>query len=219
MRRIVSGLGRLAGKGTALWLAGCVAVFGLVSLHWPMVGDASYMHYVVFLMRHGMAPYRDIVEMNLPGSYMMESAVMTLLGPDSVGWRIYDFLLMGTAAAALMSLLKPRGRTAGIVAASLFLLVHGQDGVIMSGERDFAVSALALAAVALVFHAFRHAERSIALLVAAGVLLGVAMTIKPTTIPLDVCVVASIAFAARRRAGGGGQQQPWLRCWRDLSCR
>ena len=49
-----------------------VCIFAADSWRWPLVGDASLMHYVVFLMDHGASPYRDIAEMNMPGSYLAE---------------------------------------------------------------------------------------------------------------------------------------------------
>ena len=53
------------------WLVGCFLAFVLMSWSWPLTGDASLMHYVVFLMHHGKEPYRDIIDMNLPASYMV----------------------------------------------------------------------------------------------------------------------------------------------------
>ena len=77
-----------------LWLISCVVVFIACSWHWPLTSDASLMHYVVFLMRHGMQPYRNIIDMNLPGSYLMEGAAISAFGRDSIGCRLYDLTLL-----------------------------------------------------------------------------------------------------------------------------
>jgi len=145
------------------------------------------MHYVVFLMYHGMEPYRDIVEMNLPSSYMIEASVMGVLGSGSLGWRIYDLLLLAVSSVSMMVMLRRQGWLAGVLAAALFVLIHGRDGALMAGERDLAATALLLAAVAmlLVLHrrgaAWRFAGASALL---SGLATGVALTIKPPLLPL-----------------------------------
>ena len=48
----------------ALSVGACV----FFSRGWGIGQDSRLMHYVVFLMRHGFAPYRDIVDMNMPGT-------------------------------------------------------------------------------------------------------------------------------------------------------
>ena len=69
----------------------------LASRHWPLIGDASLMHYIVFLMHHGLTPYKDIADVNLPGTYALESAAMWLFGDGAAGWRVYDFALLVAA--------------------------------------------------------------------------------------------------------------------------
>ena len=58
------------------------------SLHWPLVGDASLMHYVVFLERQGLVPYRDIIDINMPGTYFVEAASMQCFGDGALGLRL-----------------------------------------------------------------------------------------------------------------------------------
>jgi len=103
----------------------------------------------------------------------------------------------------MITILRPHGRAAGIFAAVLFLLVHAQDGVIMTGERDFAVAVFLLAAVALLFYAIRRDRAGLASSLAIfgfGALAGFAITIKPTVIPLAVCLLLCALWMLRRRA-------------------
>lgn len=170
-----------------VWLIGCVVIFMIVSRHWPLTSDASLMHYVVFLMRHGMEPYRDIVDMNLPGSYIIEGTVMSVLGPGSVGWRLYDFALLALSSVSLLVILRPYGRLGGILAAALFILIHGRDGALMTGERDLAAAVFLQAAVAILFTLFRRSRDgrfADILSIFAGVSAGIALTIKPTLLLL-----------------------------------
>jgi hypothetical protein len=39
-----------------------VAVFALCTLHWRLVNDAAQIDYACYLMDHGMAPYKDLVD-------------------------------------------------------------------------------------------------------------------------------------------------------------
>jgi hypothetical protein len=189
--------------GVCLWLAALLAVFVVVSLHWPMVGDSVLMHYVVLLMQHGMKPYRDIVDMNLPGSYLLDAAEMWLFGTGALAWRVYDFGLMASASAALAVILRRRGRLAMVLAAALFALIHGMDGILMTGERDFAGSVLLLAAVACIFTVLRRGRASlISGLVAGGfgALLGFACCVKPTFLLMGFCLVCWAEWMRRRTA-------------------
>ncbi len=162
----------------AVWVGTCLAVFVGVSLRWPLVGDATYLHYAVLLMRHGMRPYADVVDMNLPGAYLLEAGVMRVFGGGSVGWRVWDLGLLVVAGGAMRYLLRSRGWAAGLVAAGMFALLHGQDGVIMAGERDFLVAVLLVAAVALLVAGVRGTSGW--WWVGFGVLAGWAVSVKPT---------------------------------------
>lgn len=180
------------------WVAVCAAVFVAVSARWPLVGDATYLHYAVLLMRHGMRPYAEIVDMNLPGAYLLEAGVMRVLGAGSAGWRVWDLLLLLLAGAAMAYLLRAKGWAAGVTAAGLFALLHGQDGVIMAGERDFVVAVLLVAAVALLVAGVRVANGSWWCWAGFGVLAGWAVTVKPTAGLVPLAVVVWLVRELRR---------------------
>ena len=75
-------------------------LFFVWSWHWPLVGDASLMHYIGWLIGRGWAPYREIGDMNMPGSYLIEIAAMHLFGMGDLAWRLFDFALMAAAGAS-----------------------------------------------------------------------------------------------------------------------
>jgi hypothetical protein len=53
----------------------CAGIFLLVTAHWKQVNDPAQLSYVCFLMDHGMAPYRDLLEINMPGIYESSTSV------------------------------------------------------------------------------------------------------------------------------------------------
>jgi hypothetical protein len=80
---------------------GCISVaFVLLSYRWPVVGDAQIFRYDHLLMAHGFAPYRDIPDINMPGSHIVERWQVSLFGGSDLGARIYDFTLLGLLTLA-----------------------------------------------------------------------------------------------------------------------
>ena len=79
---------------TCLLLSLCVGFFVWRTWHWSLVNDAPQISYLCFLMEHGMAPYRDIIEMNMPGTYLVHLSVMHMLGGGAMAWRIFDLMLL-----------------------------------------------------------------------------------------------------------------------------
>ena len=156
-------------------LLGCTAAFVAISRRWPLVGDAPLMHYVVLLMRHGMVPYREIVDLNLPGTYAAEAAVMVVLGPGAAAWRVYDLGLL-LAIGLGMGAIAGRARWfAAVWAGCVFALVHGRDGLIDTGQRDLLLTALVVWACAFLLKGR---------MLWCGLLLGAAATVKPLALVL-----------------------------------
>ncbi len=50
--------------------------YGVFSLHWPLMVDSPIMHCATFLMDHGMKPYREITNNDMPGSHLTEAWAM-----------------------------------------------------------------------------------------------------------------------------------------------
>lgn len=176
-----------AGLGSAAW--GCQAAW-----HWPLVGDAALMHYIVLLLHAGRAPYAQIVDINLPGTYLLEASAVRAFGAGPVGLRLYDGALCLAAAALCVTLSEAgwRSRLHGLVAGLLFFLVHLRDGVVQAGQRDLALAVLVLLALALYLRGpSRH--RTAALL-AFELILGITLTIKPTLLPLAALPFLPAAF-------------------------
>ena len=120
-----------------IYFLGCAGLFVLGTAHWKQVNDPAQLSYLCFLMDHGMAPYRDLLEINMPGIYLANWSVMHVLGEGSLAWRIFDFSLMGAAAWAMIVIARPYDWLAGVLGATLFALYHGRDGAGQAGQRDF----------------------------------------------------------------------------------
>ena len=175
----------------------CTALAVAFTWRWPLVGDASLIHYICFLMDHGMAPYRDLGDMNMPGSFMLEWTAMHLLGPGALAWRVFDLLLMTVAAGAMFAITRPYSRFAALFASALFYLVHQRDGLAQGGQRDLTMAVLLLSATAALLHALRSQHRwPIALF---GFAAGFALTIKPPALLFTAGLLALAVYTLRRR--------------------
>ncbi len=180
--------------GAGLLLA-AVACFAVISWRWPVVNDAALMHYVVFLARHGMAPYGTIHDINRPGAYVPDWLVSEL-GAGDRGWRVYDLGLLGVGAAAMVGIAWRRDWFAGAFAGGLFALFHGRDGMGQAGQRDLAIAVLFLVAGAAFLEGLRR-ERLL-WFVAVGLALGASATIKPFGVVLFAVLMVWAAMAVER---------------------
>ena len=82
-----------------------------------------------------------------------------------------------------------------LFAASLFILVHGRDGIAQGGQRDLIMAVCLIAATAFLLHAVRH--RKLWPTVAFGLFSGIAVTIKPTALLLTLAQLALALYALR----------------------
>jgi hypothetical protein len=177
-------------------LLACLVTFAVCTLHWRLVNDAAQIDYACFLMDHGMAPYKDLVELNMPGIYLVNWSVMHTLGPGALAWRIFDFSLLGIAALAMVWIARPYGWFGGAFAGALFALFHGRDGAAQEGQRDLIIAILLLCAYALLFHAVRHRLRWPMFFF--GVCAVGAAAIKPIALPFVLVILAAGALRLRQ---------------------
>ncbi|HEY4380927.1 MAG TPA: hypothetical protein VGN01_11315 [Acidobacteriaceae bacterium] len=178
-----------------------LAIFVVRTWHWPLVGDAALMHYVVFLMDHGFAPYRDIIDPNMPGTYFIQGAVIHLLGGSALAWRIFDLLLLAASGLAMVVIALPYDWFAGVFAATLFALIHGRDGLIDVGQRDLMMTVWLVFGYMLLFQAMRsesEGQRSWRMAL-FGFCVGAASTIKPTASLFAVALLLLAAVTLRKR--------------------
>jgi hypothetical protein len=198
---------RLAAGLALLLLLGCLLITLIKTRSWPLISDAALMRYANFLLHHGMAPYRQLVDINLPGSYLLDSIVTATFGPSAAGWRAFDLSLLALTlfATAAVAIRGGAGWYSGCFAGCLFALLHIADGVAQAGQRDLVVAVLLLVgSLALCLPA------SLSLLLRAllfGFCCGVASTIKPQA--LLFCFAAVPVLFTRQNP----QQQPRSTAW------
>jgi hypothetical protein len=186
-------------------LAALVATFVWRSLGWPLIHDAPILHYIAWRISHGAAPYRDLFDMNFPGSYGVELAAIRLFGLGDAGWRLFDLLMLGAGGVCVAAVAAPWGRVSAASAGLFFALVHLAGGPAHAGQRDFIIAPLLLLGVLGVAR-WSEAKGSLSSLVWSALALGAAVTIKPHTAGLGLALLFAIGVLARR--GGGSPWRP-----------
>jgi hypothetical protein len=178
------------------------AFYGYRSIHWHMMLDSPVIRYVNFLISHGFRPYVNISDNNMPGAYYTDFLAMKVFGAGDLGWRMYEYFLLIVLAAALIVIAKPYDWLAGLLAAGLFLLFHAPEGPALAVEREEVIVVLLVVGYAAMFTSVR---RQIPWLMGVmGVVCGVAVSIKPTFLPLPLALLLVTAFILQKRA------VPWL---------
>lgn len=154
----------------ALCLAGA-------SLARPMFEDHAVMVYLGYLVdRRALVPYRDFFDMNTPGAYVANVAVGRLANYTEVGARVVDLGWLVVLLIVTVSLLRPFGRRVTWAAVAFTAVIYLSEGAPLTLQRE--VLLLPLLGAALVLTA-RADSRPGARACAAGVLVGMAATIKP----------------------------------------
>jgi len=194
---LYAGRVRMLRIAIGLSLAVSAGLFVVWTRHWPLVGDASTMHYMAWLIEQGKAPYRDFYEMSVPGSFLIELAAMKVFGMGAVGWRAFDLSLLAVAGGSFWVMTRRAGWFPAVFAGTLFALVHGRDGLMQGGQRDLTMAVALVASTALLAVAVRRG--SAIAMAGFGLLAGVALTIKPTALPLSVAQLGIAVFVLRRR--------------------
>jgi hypothetical protein len=169
----------------------------VVSIHWVLSADATIMHYVNFLMQHGLKPYIDISDNNMPGAYYTEGLAMRVFGTGDLAWRIYDFFLLAVMATSLIVIARPYDWVAGVFAAGFFIVIHAAEGAAFSVEREQVIMTLLLVGYAALFTAVRR--QTPVLLIILGVSCGLAASIKPTFLPIPFALLGLAAYVLLQR--------------------
>jgi len=177
------------------------------------------MHYVVFLMDHGRAPYRDIVEMNMPGTYMLDWLIVHIVGGGPFGWWLWDTSSGLVGIAACLWIAGHGRRAAGATAGALAYLIHLADGPKEFGQRDWIVAVSLALAMACLFAALRR-NRPQWMAGFMGLCV-VAAAIKPPVIGIGLLFLAAACWIAYKRTPVGAPERsgatvPTLLLWSFL---
>ncbi len=186
---------RVAAVGTVLFVA-LFAYCIVATAHWKIVWDQSVFHYIRFMMSRGLKPYSDITDMNLPGCYLAEMGAMAVFGWSDASWRVYEFFLFAALAGSGMVVGGRRAWFAGIMAATVFVLVVLSQGEGFALERDEVMAVLSVAALGCFFTAVRRKQPL--WMLPFALLSAFAASLKPSGFFLQLSLLALLLLILRR---------------------
>jgi hypothetical protein len=175
-----------------LVLAGLLAVTAADSLRWPYIHDSPLMLYAGWHVAGGGVPYRDLFDMNVPGTYFVMWALGASFGWEPLGFRIFDVLCLSLLAGGTYRWLRRCGRAPAVAASLTFPLWYLAAGPSTSMQREF----LALVPLVWLLALGESGLRPPVRYFAAGLLAGAAALIKPQFLLLALPPLARLALVA-----------------------
>lgn len=154
----------------------------VLSFSWRVRGDSVYLHYVAYLINeHDFLPYRDIFEINLPGTYLFHMAVGRIFGYSHYGLRIVNIAWLTATFVVTWLIMKPFGRITAFASCLLFGIIYLGFGPYMSMQREFiAILPMATALLLTIWRKPNHLVNPINFII--GALFAFVALIKPTLI-------------------------------------
>lgn len=171
------------------------------------------MRYVVLMLHAGLKPYSQIIDINFPGGYVLEVLSLKTFGNGPHGLRLYDGALCLIICLSMASLAGRdwRSRVAGVSAGLFFTLIHLRDGVVQAGQRDLAMAAILLVALAVLLGDSADAPSSSRVFL-FEFLIGATLTVKPVLLLMAFLPIVDRHLSARLR------QRPLLNLLYGTAC-
>jgi hypothetical protein len=185
----------------------CLAALVLVdiysavrSLSWPMMYDATWFNYAAWRILGGAVPYRDLFEINMPGTLLMHMGVVRFLGTSDQAFYIFNLMGVVGSAAILAVYLRPYGRWAAALGPALFVAQYWTFDQRYMGQRDFMMAPLLLLGAHVVASSLERGRGWLWFFL-AGVPVGAAIMIKPFPGAL-LFLLVGVVLAVRWRSRG-----------------
>ena len=180
--------------GVAVWLA-------WRSRTWPLIHDVVLMHYAAWRIGAGAVPYRDLFDMNQPGTYLIHLAVLRTLGGGDLAWRMVDLSALAATAAAVAAFAAPWGALASTTGVVVFTTYHLAGGAWQAGQRDVLLCPLLVVGALGVARWLERGRWTS--LVWSGAALGAGITVKPHAAIFAGALAAVVAVVTARACGSG----------------
>ena len=152
----------------------------VLNMRWRVFHDAATMAYYSFLMNHfHWMPYRDFLEMNMPGVHLFNALMGRLFGYSDLGFRLGDFTTLSVILIFTWVWLRRLGWKVAWAACAGFCFLYYSQGPLLSMQREFILLIpLSLALVIASSPGSGNAGRSLGV----GLCFGCAFLIKPLAV-------------------------------------
>ncbi|MCL4257820.1 MAG: glycosyltransferase family 39 protein [Anaerolineales bacterium] len=155
-----------------------VIMLAASSLQWRMLHDSPIVMYISLMIdKFGYVPYRDLLDVNLPGTYLIYALVGRISSYSDLGFRIADLIYLAAIAALTWVWMRDFGKKVAWASALFGVMLYLSYGQVMSFQREFLILLPLMGALVT---AVRFPERRfMSKYFIIGLLFGLAATIKP----------------------------------------
>jgi hypothetical protein len=182
---------------TALYITQLLFLLAKSSLSWGYVHDSPLMVYAAYLIDQGAVPYRDIFDMNTPGTYFFMWLMGKMFGWDNAAFRLFDLISLGIVTVCSGVALRRFGFLTAVIGPVSFALWYLGLGPQMSLQREYiGLVPLAIILVVLSLNINRQLQS-----VLVGFSCGIMVLVKPQFIlfsgPTVVALLLTDGFSWR----------------------
>jgi hypothetical protein len=171
---------------------------GLLYSTIPPSPDQWFLDYTGWMVTNGAVPYHTFADGNWPACHWLHALSTMLFGNTEYAWRAFDFLLMILCIGFAADLLRRMwGRAAALWMICLYPALYVVLGQWFAGQRD--VLAGNLSFVALWFYWRGLTRREPAWQLGTGLIVALAVLVKPTCAFLGITLAAHAALGASVR--------------------
>lgn len=182
-------------------LGALVAAAAAISLSWRIDFDTPLLLYVAHLIDRGYVPYRDVFDVNLPGTYLVNYLILKVFGHGDLSYRLADLSILALISLVTWSWMKRLGRSVAFSGVCLFALLYLGAGPLLTLQRDYLLLLPATAAMWMAVRLPRASRWSRAFVI--GLTFGIGATIKPQAlVGLPVAVAAALFMESDRESRG-----------------
>lgn len=163
------------------------------SWNWSYILDVPPIRYVARRILAGELPYRDVIEFNMPFTYLVH-VIILLFSESDLALRIADLVFQLIGMIGIFILLKPINLKAAIVAPLLFMCLNIMQGEIHMLQRDVMITCL----MPYIAYPFFHLDKVKSYhFILASVVCFCCVLIKPFVLLLLVLLVFVMLFDKR----------------------
>jgi hypothetical protein len=179
-----------------LWIGACVLYAAYVTRVYTVMHDGAMMDYIALQILQGKVPYRDMVDMNFPGTYLIHMLRLWLIGPSDFAWRLWDDAYGLLAAIGMGYFCRERGRWTMLLPGLLFFACYFRMGPTQQGQREYLLLPFLVWGLALIADQL-EGKGGFPKALAGFFLVGCSATIKP--LPLFLGAALLLLYMKREK--------------------
>jgi len=166
------------------------------SFDWPLIHDAPLLHFIASEILAGAAPYKDIIDMNMPGTYLLHMLAISTLGSGNLAWRIFDLIWLALATGAIVLFTRSFGHWISLFTSVFYIAFHLSQGPLRLGQRDFLMIPFLMLGAHFLANSLEQKKLKGHILW-AGFFLGFAISVKPFSLVLLFFFAILIVYYSR----------------------